>query len=614
MTTLVLRRARVHVSGLPVALSLAWREGLRLVRHPVFVGGAVLSLAMFGLFTWQSAPVLHRDDTTMSGALLPLAAATLIAANLAATRASRDGADELYRGVATSTEVRALGHLLSLLVAAVAAVALIAVMFVYLLLDEPVGTPRITELMVGPLTVMLLGGIGIALAGWRSHPALAPLVVVVFIAVQVQLIQPIVGNAATGVGGGRSSGPMPWFAPWTPMSLTGNVPPELVIRPSGWHALYLIGAVLAVGTAALLARRRSRVLLIALAASASLVGIASAGQTRPPSNEQRQALANLVEDPDAHQVCEERRGITYCAYPAYVGWIDRWARPIESVLDRIPPDERPEGLAVRQRFGPYFEGPTDLPPITRRAMEKADYRSIRMGNWDAVLSTGTEWGRGKLEGDYEIGLALGVSMRAVGIPTQRDEIVLTADDVASLKETLLPTMRQHQRARQEKRLIVGRQWTSCHVADQARGTVAMWLAASATDQTRATVERIAEEVPYGLYIDEESRVVHDMGAFNPLYPPLPPPAYDRIQFTDAEFHYGVQLLAQPTDEVVSVLLEDWEGLTDRATTSQSLLDRLELERLPTTEEQLADLPAGYEPSFSRLRSPEELLQGVIPCP
>lgn len=301
MSVVALGNVAIKAPGRPVAFQLARREGRRLIRHPVFIVGGLLSLAMFGLMTWQAAPVLHRDDTNVAGALLPLAAATLMVTNLAASRATRNGTDELYDGTATSSALRTAGHLLSLTFAVGAAAGLVCVMFAYMLLDAPAGTPRSAEILTGPVAVALLGGVGIALGRWKPHPALGPIAVVALIALEMLLIQPVIG--LEGTNGGVASR-VPWLAPWVPLSLTGEVPPELVIRPAGWHLLYLAGlgvlfAVLALGRQGF---PRPVAALFAAGAAGTVVG--AVGQLSPPGSAQRAAIAALVEEPEQHQVCE----------------------------------------------------------------------------------------------------------------------------------------------------------------------------------------------------------------------------------------------------------------------------------------------------------------------
>ena len=458
MSTLVAHRTAVRTRPARVVLELARLEGLRLIRHPIFIAGAILSVAFFGLMTWNKAPVLHRDGVLSVGALLPLAVSTLVVANYAAIRAARDGTTELYEGLPTDARTRTLGRLVSLLWGAAGAVVVLGVMFTYLALDAPVGTLDPLEVAAGPAEVVLFGATGIVLGRWRTHVAIAPIAALVLVGLEIVLIQPIIGLETL-------ASRTPWLAPWVPSSLTGGVPPELTIRPAGWHLLYLAGLIAVAGAGAVLGRGRTKVVAVLVAGGL----VASAGgfaQLRPASDEQRARLGALLQRPEGFQVCTERGGTEFCAYPSYVPWVDRWARAVAGALAPVPSDDRPTGLVVRQTFGTYFEGVVDVP--------KAAVRALRHRKSDDI-EVGFQWGRWATEGLYEIGLTLPFTMRAVGLPTDRSDIRLTASDVELLTRTVLPQFRKERRARvAANRLQPGKPWEGCHTLGQARAVIALW--------------------------------------------------------------------------------------------------------------------------------------------
>jgi hypothetical protein len=601
MSTLVVRRVRIRNATVRMVIALAAREGIRLVRHPVFLGGAVLSLGLFGLLTWNLAPVLHRDDIHMGGALLILAAATLIAANLSALRSKRDGSEELFGGLPASAMHRTLAHLLSLLWAAGASIFLIGIMFVWLLLDDPVGAPRLAELAVGPAAVMTFGAIGIALARWKPHVAIAPVAVVGLAALQVQLVQYIVGIE---VDDQRTM----WLAPWTPLSLTSEVPPELVIRPAEWHLVYLLGIAALFVAAALLCHRSRRRVVAGLCAAMLVTLVGAGAQLRAPSEEQRRALAALVERPEDFQVCRERQGVTYCAYPAYAPWIERWARPVEGVLDELPESARPQGLVVRQSFGIYFEGLVHVQEDVLRRVEREGWRQ-------GDLLTGYEWGRLSAEGQSEIELAFPVAAAALGFPMHRDEIVLTPEDTDFLKRTLLPDIPKKRRERYERRkLQIGRRWSGCHTADQARAVAANWLAGQATPATRELMTRLAADSSYGLFVDRETKTFYNLGPSSPLYLGARGPTVDRVEWADQEFLYAVELLRRPDSEVGSILRENWGAVIEPEMTVTTFSELFDLKRLSTVEEQAAQLEArGFQYDPDQGAGLDFSHYGSIPC-
>jgi hypothetical protein len=583
-----------------VVLALARREGSLLVRHPIFIVGFLMSLGLFGLFTWHNAPVLHRDDTHVAGALLPLAAATLMAANLAAIRGARDGTDELFEGLPTEAIAQTAGHLLSLLWAVAASILSIAVMFGYLFLDDPVGAPRVSELLAAPIGVVICGAIGIALGRWRSHVAIAPMAVVVVGALQILLIQPVVGLHPAAP---RAA----WFAPWVPMSLTSGVPPELVIRPAGWHALYLAGIAGVVMVVALMRHgRRPRLLALGVTALC-FVAVGGVGQTRPPSQAQLAAIVDLLERPEEHQVCRGVSGNTYCAYPAYEGWIERWSGAIGGVLEQLPPEARPEGLVIRQSFGAYFEGHVDVP-------QKVSRRAAR-GSASADIEVGPEWGRDSSVAQFEFGLIMPVVARALELPIERGDIRLTPADVELLSEHLEPQLN----AKRFKKLLrtklkVGGRWEGCRLNGQARAAVGMWLAAQATPATRHAFLRATKETPFGLTFDHERREFYYLGPFAPLYWSQFGSNLYLVGWPDAEFHYAARLLSRSDEAVGEEIRSRWDVFTAPTTPTDTFVTAFDLERLPTIEEQAADAPDGYSYSEDyQQQSPEDFIGGVPPC-
>ena len=610
MSVAALDRIAVRVPGWAVAVQLARHEGLRMVRHPILWVGGLLSLALFGLLTWQSAPVLHRDDVNVAGALLPFAAATLIVANLAASRAARNGTDELYNTAPASRALRTLSQLLALAFPVGVSLTVAGAMFVYMFIDAPVGTPRFAELAAGPVSVALLGAAGVTVGQWKPHPGLGPMAVVVIMAFEILLIQPVIGLAGTNA---EFTQRIPWFALWIPLSLTSEVPSEIVIRPGGWHLLYLVGLAVVVAAVAL-ARDGHRARLVPLlVAGAAAAVLGSIGQLTPASSAQRAALASLMVDPEHYQVCEVRLGVTYCAYPAYAPWIDRWAAPIEGALARIPPNSRPQRLVVRQRFGSYFEGPVDIPQSTIRELERDRRREERLGAWPPTFWTGTSWGRGETEGEYEVGLALWAAMEAVELPSNRRELVLTDAETEVIRGEMLQALPAKQRVQAEKGLRRGRSYY-CTTLGQARGLAALWIAAQSTPETRGTVRRVASDTPFGVnfYEHEGQRFAYYEGPFMPLYPLVPPPMWDRVQFVDSEFHYAASLLDRPADEVAEVFAQRWDDVLQPTTSTAHVLDDLGLTPHPTIEDQVAALPDDVKVDRGTLRG-GTTISDSIPC-
>ena len=121
MTTTVEHRAR-RVADVPAEvrsrrsmLALAAVESGRLLRHPAVLAATALSVWLLWRWGRGTVPVLHYADIATQFPLAPLAAAALLATNLAVLRPHRDGAVDLYGATRLSLARRTLAHLLSVL-------------------------------------------------------------------------------------------------------------------------------------------------------------------------------------------------------------------------------------------------------------------------------------------------------------------------------------------------------------------------------------------------------------------------------------------------------------------------------------------------------------------
>jgi hypothetical protein len=334
--------------------------------------------------------------------------------------------------------------------------------------------------------------------------------------------------------------------------------------------------------------------------------VGGVGQTRPPSDAQLASLVALVERPEDHQVCRGVSGNTYCAYPAYEGWIDRWSGAVAGVLEQLPPEARPEGLTIRQSFGWNFEGHVDVPQrVARRAARGST----------ADIEVGPEWGRGSSVAQYELGLIMPVVTRALDLPITKRDIRLTPEDVEVLGEQLESQMSPKRFKRfLRTTLVVGRKWDSCHLLGQSRAAVGLWLAAQATPATRNTVLRAVAETPYGLMFDHERRTFYYVGPFAPLYWSQFGNSSYLVSWPDAEFDYAAQLLSRSDEAVGEKIRSRWDEFSAPGTPTSTFLTAFDLDRLPTIEEQAANAPAGYSYSDDySTRRPEDFLGGTPPC-
>ena len=288
-------------------VALARAEGRRLVRHPIVLASIPFCAGTFVLVTWNHAPVLSRDDILTGLALLPFAGAVLLAAHLAATRSHRHGTDELYESAATTAAQRTAGHLASLLWPAGLSLVLVGAALLYLMALGPVGRADPVELLAGPSLVLFGGTLGVALSRcWRAALA-GPVGVVAIAAMQIFLVwQTSAGRAE------NDPNPVRWLGPWVPIAVSGDPARELVIRPSGWHLVFIVSVALLFGGIALLRAGVRAHAVAATAGALALILVAGSAQVRAPTGAQRKALADFLVHPELYQVCQTRAGRVRC--------------------------------------------------------------------------------------------------------------------------------------------------------------------------------------------------------------------------------------------------------------------------------------------------------------
>lgn len=255
------------------ASTVAWLgfvEAKRLLRHPVVLAGAALSAL---LFVQDLGEYGGRFFLLTMGGVMPLAAATLLAANLATLRSRRSDTDELWASVPAPAATRTLAHVLSLLAPLALATVVLATAYAWYgagdgLRVDVTGTtavPGMTELAQGPLVLLALGALGIALARWLPAVGVAPVVVVAFLAVEMPV---------TSWG---TASEWRWLAPvvnhgrdgWAPCSLEAHLAwgcdgaAAFDVTAMRWHLLYLTGlTTLFVALALLRHGRRARYLAL----------------------------------------------------------------------------------------------------------------------------------------------------------------------------------------------------------------------------------------------------------------------------------------------------------------------------------------------------------------
>lgn len=501
----------------PGVRALALIEGRRLLARPSVLGGVVLSLLAMVTSTWSVAPVLNRDDVTATGALLVASAATLLAANLAVLRSRSHGTDELLRSMPVPARARTLATMIAVAGPAALAGVCAGGFLLWRAADSAVTAPDPFEVAAGPVLVALGGCLGIALARWLPSTAVAPVVVVGLAALEFAI-----NVSTTGIEWG---GRVKWLAPFVGQQ---GVARELLVRPTGWHLVYLSALVAAVACLALLRHPgATRSTITAITLAVTVLVAAGAAQLRPLDAARQPAARAAQLAVDARQDCQRRGSVTYCALPAYRPWIGRWAAVVEPVLARLPADVRVRPLTIRQDVvGTNLEFLGGREPDRSAAPSRSQ---VRPGLW---------WGRGAGEGRYQFGLALGVASLAVG---------LSPDGAAAPDGGL----------------------QSCTAAGQGRAVVAMWLAGHASDQSARYLRATVAALP-----SDSAEIYFDGPHGQPV---------GSLQFGAGEAVAALPLLERPRAQVADLVDRHWDVLTDPATSTDRAVRLLELDDRPAID-------------------------------
>ncbi|MEO6123522.1 MAG: hypothetical protein ABIR32_07400 [Ilumatobacteraceae bacterium] len=410
-------------------VQLARVEGRQLLSNEVFFVGIVMSIAIlvvFG-FVWASDNLGARNSWRYWLALLPVfslpfAGMTLVAMNLGALRARREGTEELFGSLPATSTTRVVGHLGSVWMALVVQIVFVTVTFASgrFLSDHfgAIDAASIGDIAVSFVLVACAGALAIALARWLPNPLVA-LAAVVLLAFG--------GTAIGGIGGHH-------WSLTRQLSIWPRYPDHdwaFAIRPSWWHATYLLSLGLVVAVVAVARHQRDRLTLLLGGSAVALAGVTGYVQIRPMSDSDAERIAAMISDPIAHSSCQTTDGLTLCAYSDYADITRVWSRELTEPFAAVAPQHRANGFAVI-----WHEPRLDrLDPAVRTRIDAEDLTSswsADTATWNGVAVDGTE-------SNLINRLALG--LWSVGLPTE------PAGDAP------------------------------CWAGGQARGVVALWVAA-----------------------------------------------------------------------------------------------------------------------------------------
>ncbi len=504
------------------ALQLARIEGRQLLRSEAFIVGISMSVAILVIFgvIWASDSMGSENSWRAWLALLPVfslpfAGLALVAVNLAALRARRDGAEELFSSLPVADATRAVGHLGAMWMAFVVHALFVVVAVVQgVFVRHQFGTidaASVGDVAVSFVLVACACALGVALARWLPHPLVA----------LAALVALAIGASAIGAIGGRH---------WSlarQLSIWPRYPDHdwiFTVRPTWWHAVYLLALGAGVAVAAVARTRRDRPVAVVAAVVVIVAVVAAVAQTRPMSERDAQRIAAMVADPVRHSDCRVTDGLTLCAYRDYADIVDMWSDELTAPFAAVAPQRRASGFTVLWR-----EQSLDrLDPAVRRRIDAAALVASWQADsatWNGVAVKGTDWNPVNR-------LALG--LWSVGLP-----LTASADGMP------------------------------CYIGGQARGVVALWVAA----QGKATDE--AERFVTGSWSgvsnsdNEYDLPLSWIDGYVWTGDVTPPVLWSSTDIAAARAMVGIEPAV-----VRDVLWADWPRWTDPATTTDELMTAL----------------------------------------
>lgn len=505
-------------------LPLARADAGRVLRHPAFLAGVVLTPLMFYAATktesgWWTA------STGIALALAPLGWLTIVATNLAALRPRRTGADELFGSLPTPQSVRTSALLASGIAPAMTAIVLAVGAVVTLAVtrgDELRGSPQWAEIAAGVLLAAGGACVGVAVARWLPRGVYGPLAVVVVILLQTRFL-----DATTWPWDRGEADSIRFFGFLAEPTSVGD--PFLELRPSGWHLLYLTGLVVAMAAVALAREGMRRPVAGLLAAGLVVTVGAGWGQTRPLSEAREVEMVEYLIDPRAHQMCQQAKGVEYCAYPDFADDVPKWRDRVEATLALIPAvafTDRPP-LKVIQRPATIASNDDCSPVAFHTSLSRSVAERVSPSElWPAdgnVHPPFVEESSACSEEDLH-GFFLAVQ---------------TAAWTAGLPPAPWGLNRR------------------CDANGQARAVVALWAGAAATPDGAETLRMIV-------------RSAQGEGAARLAFAAWDDPPMWGVDYTVADARTALALLKVPTAGVRTVLERDWVRWTGSGTSADEL--------------------------------------------
>ncbi|MFF4661119.1 ABC transporter permease [Streptomyces sp. NPDC001381] len=328
-------------------------------------------------------PVLNTVDRAVQSSPLLFAIAVLVCTNAAALRSRKNRTADQFDVLAMEPWRRTAARVLSVIPFAALTAVVVAVEYTREALKPgAIGHGSLGELAVAPLMVLLAGVLGVLLA--RALPSgFVPILFVVAFYLATVVLSTL---ADEGTWWG-------WLSPIVLTAETGGdpVPSDLLGRPAGWHALYMLG-LCAVGTcgALLLSGGRTRAVKAATALALAITAAGVIGQVPHDTAGLAEARRTASETPEKVQSCKEYDGSTYCSFPEWTGVRDDWAAVVGRVRSLAGGTAADTALTVSQRID------------TSSGVEADAY--LEPYSTPGRVTVGTRWGGNRIP-EFAVGVA-----------------------------------------------------------------------------------------------------------------------------------------------------------------------------------------------------------------
>lgn len=492
-----------------VARPLARAETRRLLRHPAFVVGVLLTPLMLAGATLTDETSWWQISPAVALALVPLGWATIIATNLLALQPRRTGADELLAAAPAPQPVRSAGLMLSAAPAALVAAVVAGGWLVPLSGGgDLTGAPRPLEMAAGLLIVAGSVTVGVGAARWLPGVGFGIAAAVATAVIQARFFE---------------VSAWPWYrSEADPLRFLGFLAdttsvglPALEVRPIGWHLVYLVGLVLLMAGVALARDGVPRRLGGLLGAALVLTTIAGWAQLRSPTDRQVAEMVAFLTNPEPGQTCTSDGPVRYCASGDNLSRVADWRRRVTGVHALVPAAVAARALVVADRVPtvsgnancapqPFFEG---LHPDVAEKVTAAQV-------WpnDGAVHPGTDRFPCGGRTTNELFTAVQVGSWAVGLPPSPHHL-----DVR------------------------------CTATGQARAAVALWLGAAATPQGERTLREL---------VRDPSSPAGRMTFLGWDDPPM-----WGVTFATADAELALRLLDMPEEQVAAALAPAWATVT-----------------------------------------------------